>query len=335
MSFSSLGDMAQAFSLRHRNTLLKTQIQQLNTEIVSGQAADLADHLGGSYAGLTSIERDIRIIRGYEVNISEAKQLTDVMQVRMEQISEIASDFAGDLITATASGDVTTREALAAEAKVHFSTVVDILNSQSAGRSLFSGDTVDQPALTDSDAILAELDNVLIGSNSLVDVETRINLWFADPLGFEATAYTGSDDPIASFKMSENTSVSVDLRANSAEMKNILMSFAKASIVDSGSHGLSSDDQNLLRQTAAENMMTAQLDLVGQQAHLGLAQEQIAEWGVRTQTERIGLDYAKGALLAVDPYETATALEAAQFQLESLYTVTVRLSQLSLVNFLR
>jgi flagellar hook-associated protein 3 FlgL len=37
----------------------------------------------------------------------------------------------------------------------------------------------------------------------------------------------------------------------------------------------------------------------------------------------------------VDPYEAATKLEAAQSQLEALYTVTARLSRLNLVDFLR
>lgn len=335
MTFSSLGDMAQAFSLRQRNTQIKADIQRFNAELATGQASDLADHLGGSYSRLTSVERDIRILKGYEVSISEAEQLTDVMQVRLEQISQLSSDFAGNLITSVASGSAATRYALAEEAKVHFSTIVEVLNSQSAGRSLFSGDATDQPALLAPDAILTELENVLSGSTSLTEVESRINTWFADPLGFEAFAYLGGTSSISSFKMSETSSVGVDIRGNSNEIVGILKSFAKAAFSASDNLGLSPEDQNSLRTQSAKEMMSSQGNLVGLQAKLGLAQEQISAWGVRTQTERIGMDYAKGALLEVDPYKTATELQAAQFQLESLYTVTVRLSQLSLVNFLR
>jgi flagellar hook-associated protein 3 FlgL len=44
--------------------------------------------------------------------------------------------------------------------------------------------------------------------------------------------------------------------------------------------------------------------------------------------------FAKTGLLEIDPFEAATKLEEVQFQLQSLYSVTVRMSQLSLVKFL-
>lgn len=335
MTFNSLGDMAQAFSLRHRNTVLKLEIQNLNNELATGKASDLADHLGGSYARLTGVERDIRVLKGYEINITEARQFTDVMQARLEQISNISSDFAGGLIVAAASSDRATGQAMANEAKFHFSTIVDTLNSQSAGRSLFAGDATDQAALADPDLILAELDTVLAGAASLSELETRIDFWFNDPAGFDAFAYGGSTNPIAAFKMSDAASVPVDIRANATEIKDILKSLTKALVSNSSDYGLTFEDQNTLRKHAAEEMMTGQEKLIGLQSNLGLAQEQVEQWSVRTQTERIGLDYARGALIAIDPFQAATELEAARFQLESLYTVTARLSQLSLVNFLR
>jgi flagellar hook-associated protein 3 FlgL len=333
MTFSTLGDLAQAYALRHRNTAIKTDIQRLNQELATGQAADLAKHLGGSYAELSGIERNMRLLEGYSVNITEAKQLTDVMQIRLEQISTISTDFAGDLITSVSSGKVSIQDAFVNEAALHFQTVVETLNSQSAGRFLFSGDATNVPALVSSDAILTELNIVLTGATSRVDIEARIDSWFSDPTGFEAFAYTGGSDALGSFKMSETTRVSVDIRANSDAIKDLFASFAK--VIASDASTLDLEDQRQMRKQSATELMTAQEKLIGLQAELGLAQEQIENWGVQTATSRTGLDYAKGALLSVDPYERATELEAAQFQLESLYTITARLSRLSLVNFLR
>ena len=54
----------------------------------------------------------------------------------------------------------------------------------------------------------------------------------------------------------------------------------------------------------------------------------------RNAAEVTSLTMAKNTLLEADPFEAATKLEEAQFQLQSLYTVTVRSSELSLVNFL-
>jgi flagellar hook-associated protein 3 FlgL len=47
------------------------------------------------------------------------------------------------------------------------------------------------------------------------------------------------------------------------------------------------------------------------------------------------LEIARADLVAIDPFEAATRMEAAQTQLETLYSVTARLSRLSLVDFLR
>lgn len=333
MTFSTLGDLAQAFALRHRNTAVKTDIQRLNQELATGQAADLTKHLGGSYAELTGIERETRLLNAYAVNITEARNFTNVMQTRLEQVSTIASDFAGDLITSVSSGSLATQAAFVNEAELHFQTVVASLNSQSAGRFLFSGDATNTPALVNPDDILAELDTVLTGATTRADIENRVDLWFSDPLGFEAFAYTGSDTALGSFKMSETTRVSVDARANAESLKSVLAGFAKVIASDASTLGL--EDQKELRKNAATTLMTAQEELIGLQAELGLAQEQIETWSVHTEASRTALNYAKGALLSVDPYERATELEAAQFQLESLYTITARLSRLSLVNYLR
>ena len=333
MTFSALGDLAQAFALRHRNTAIKTDIQRINQELATGQAADLTKHLGGSYAELTGLERNMRLLDGYAVNIAEAQQLTDVMQTRLEQISTVALDFAGDLFTSLSSGSVSTQDAVENEARLHFTTLVETLNSQSAGRFLFSGDATNSPALAEAEDILTALTTALTGATTRADIEARIDQWFADPLGFDAIAYSGGTAPLGAFQMSETTRVSVDIRANAQPIKDMLASYAK--VMASGTGSLDLTDQKALREAAATGLMTAQEDLIGMQAKLGLAQEQIEQWSIRTKTARTALYYAKGALIAVDPYERATELEAAQFQRESLYTITARLSRLSLVNFIR
>ncbi len=46
------------------------------------------------------------------------------------------------------------------------------------------------------------------------------------------------------------------------------------------------------------------------------------------------MEIARTELIGADPYDTATEMEAVQGQLETLYTVTARLSRLSLADFL-
>ncbi len=81
-------------------------------------------------------------------------------------------------------------------------------------------------------------------------------------------------------------------------------------------------------------MLIAQDDVIALRADVGFVESRIEKVAARNAAEVTGLEFAKVALLEIDPYEAATRLEEAQFQLQSLYTVTVRMSQLSLVNFL-
>ncbi len=335
MAMNTLGDTARAFALRHQNTQLKQEIQTLNQELSTGRAADLADHLGGSYSRLTGIERDLRRLDGYRVSISEATQFTELMQARLGQINELSSGFARNAIAGDASNSAASAISLAEEGRVLFSTVVSMMNSEAAGRNLFSGDKTDANPLIEADAFLAELENVVAGSATAADIETALDAWFASPAGFDSFAYQGSTTSLAPLKMSDAAKVPLDVRADNQALKDILKGLAMAAMADAPGTSLPPGEKGGVFKRAGTALLTAETGLIGLQSKVGLAQEQIEGWSVRNQSEKIGLDTAKGALLSIDPYEAASQLEAAQFQLESLYTVTVRLSQLSLVNFLR
>jgi len=336
MAATTLGDLAQAFALRHRNTILREDIIRYNNELTTGMTTDVASHLGGSYARLTEIERGIRLVEGYRISITEAQQYADMVQERLEQIALTSQNFANNLLIADFSSAEATTVALSEAGRSNLAAIVDAMNSQSAGRSLFSGDATDRAGLVDSDAIFTEIrTNVIAAATNASEVETLLQAWFDDPAGFETFAYLGSNDDLASFRMSETASVTVNVKAKDEEIKAILLGTALASVADDATLGLDFEEQGRLLRRAAERLLSAQNDLITVQAGVGLAQERIEEWTVRVSTEKLSLDNAKGALLEIDPYEAATRLEAAQFQLESLYTITTRLSQLSLVNYLR
>ena len=104
----------------------------------------------------------------------------------------------------------------------------------------------------------------------------------------------------------------------------------------SGDDALTMDatERKALLQAAGDGMLQNQTDLTALRARVGYAEARIETVTIGNANEKLSLEYAKGALLGADPYDTATRLEEVQFQLQSLYAVTVKASQLSLVNFL-
>jgi len=334
MNFSSIGDLAQSFAQRHRNTIVKSEISKLTQEISSGLTSDIANHLGGSYSRLTSIESEIRLNEGYRVSIAEAAQFTDVLQASLGNIEEIVGQFSSDLLAANFSSSAAVNDTMADSGRIHFDAIVTSLNSQSAGRTLFSGDATDRAALESSEIILAEILSVVAGATSVSDIVTSLDDWFSDPAGFDTFAYLGSTTDLSPFQLSASTSATTNVRADDTALKDVLKSVAMAALVDDPSLGLTLVEQSDLIGYAATGLITSRDDVIALQARVGLTQETIDGWSARTSTERLGLDAAKGALLAIDPYESATKLEAASFQLESLYAITARTANLRLVNFL-
>jgi flagellar hook-associated protein 3 FlgL len=86
---------------------------------------------------------------------------------------------------------------------------------------------------------------------------------------------------------------------------------------------------------AATSLLQNDTDRAFLRGNLGFAQARIEQAQTRNESEIAALEIARSDLLSIDPYEAATRLEAAQTQLETLYSVTARLSRLRLVDFLR
>lgn len=335
MSMTSIGDLAQTFLLQRRSSALKTDIQRLSTELSSGQTADIADHLSGNFSRLSQIERDMRVLDGYRTTQSELTQLSDGMQNALEYVRTESLSLSQSLMVGAQGHIPASQETLAADARATLETVISTLNAQSAGRSPFAGDATDQIALASADVMLSALSTAVAGATDAATAIAAVDNWFADPTGFATVGYLGSTTPRAASRVSDTASVSIDPRADDPEIRDTLKSIAMAALTGEPGFPLSGSASSEVLRDAGTKLFGAQEGLVSVQSKLGFAQERLQDWTVRTNTEIASLEYAKGALVSVDPYETATKLEAAQFQLESLYSVTVRLSQLSLVNFLR
>ena len=148
---------------------------------------------------------------------------------------------------------------------------------------------------------------------------------------------TGTSVPRATCRLSwlaKAKPSSSSLRGDAPVIRDILKQTAIAALAADQDLGYSQTIQGALLVTAGENLMAVQGDLTGLRADLGYAETRLEESKTRLSAERTSFEMSRNELLGVDLYETATRLEAVQFQLESLYTATSRLSGLSLVRYL-
>ncbi|SPH19645.1 hypothetical protein ASD8599_00380 [Ascidiaceihabitans donghaensis] len=334
MNSVSIGDLAHSYLLQRRGSGLRAEMSKLNQELASGQIADIKSILAGNFSYLSDIETSMSHLNAYKTSSAEATQFTSAMQSALDVVQTQSTDLGTNILSVVAGGIDAVSRQVTVEAREQLGAIVNTLNTDLAGRSIFSGTASNQAPLASSTDILNSVRSVMAGQIGPTDKLAAVDAWFADPAGFDAVIYQGSSDAMAPFRLSEHEDLSLDVRANDEAIKDVIRNVAVAALADDAALGIDFTERAALLNDAGVGLMTNAADVTALRANIGFIEERIDDIATRNSIESTSLEYAKGALLSVDPYETATRLEEVQFQLQSLYTVTVRSSELTLVNFL-
>lgn len=332
----TLGDLAQSFQLRGQNTTLKTQLGTLAQELSTGVAADLGKRVSGDFVPLSSIERSLSTLSAYKTAGAEAALMTNAMQASLESLSGVASDLSPNLLLAGNSVGDTLVTTTGVDAQSKLEQAVAALNTTVAGRALFAGADTDQTALAPANDIIAGLKAATAGQTTADGVMAAAQAWFDTPGGgFESLIYGGSDTPAGPVRLAEGQSLTLDVSAADPALRDMLRGLATAALLADPTV-LAGDEAGraALAKKAGEHLLTAEGPLSTLRAEIGGAQNRIETIQAENASHASMLELARSELIGADPYETATELEAVQGQLETLYTVTARLSRLNLADFL-
>jgi flagellar hook-associated protein 3 FlgL len=334
MSAISIGDLAQSFMLRHRNSALKQDMLRLTQELSTGRVADLREALQGNYSYLTQIERSLDVLGGYQVATTEAKIFASHIQTTLGRFQDVGEELANSLVVNGGSTVGATSGDTSAEARTAVDILVGILNTKAAGRSIFGGTATDRAATETSQVLLSEIKNAMTGATTPSDMFVAAQAWFDDPAGFAAAFYKGGASDLSPVRLSESEQVAFDIRATDPKLKNMLLFASVAAVADDATFGLTTAEKAEVFSQAGTSLLGARDSIISLRSRVGFMEAQIDGAATRNAAEITVSEYEKTALLQVDPYDAATRLEEVQFQLQSLYSVTVRMSQLSLANFL-
>ncbi|MEY8842106.1 flagellin [Cribrihabitans sp. XS_ASV171] len=334
MTMTSVGDLARGLVLRTRSSEIRSDIDRLSQELSSGRVGDPSARLGGDYAHVTDIERGIARLDSFGVAGTEARLFADAMQTGLDRVAQGASALSATLMQAESAGMAGSHGIIANEARGALEGMISALNARVGGRSVFAGVSTDRTPLPSADDVLGSLREILAGSGSAAAAQQAAKAWFQDPTGF-GPLYRGSDTPIAPMQVSEREQVTLDLTAADTTLKEGIMAAALAALADDPGLGLSVEQRDRLARDLGASLANTNDRIIGLQAKVGAAQERIDQASARNAAARSGLEIARNELIGADPYETATRLQAAQSQLDALYSVTVRNARLSLVNYLK
>ena len=337
MANVSMGDMAQSFQLRRDTAQVRDDLMRATQELSTGVRADLGKAVKGDYGPVLAIDRQLSALSAYKTTATEAALFADTAQLALERVQSLGIELAPQLIGADLGGYDALEGVVAADAKAAFITTVEMFNSQTGGRGIFGGTATNRAALGDPQTMLSQLRDELEAKDAktAVDVERVVADWFKDAEGFKKLGYLGSDDPLTGFRVGEGTTVEVGIKADDATVVEQLKGLAMVALLAEGALEGNAAQQVELAKIAGTTILGNQTAFSALRADLGTAQARIEQASARNSSETSALQIARSDIVSADPYGTATELQNLEVQLETIYTLTARLSRLSLTDYLR
>ncbi len=336
MTITSIGDMAQHMMNTRRTTSVKQDLNRLAYELGSGRKADVAKALKGDFNMLAGVERQLTVLEGYDIAAKDASLFLETAQSTLDQIQTVTGDLGRDLLSASESGLSASVVSVAKTARNDFEAIVSALNGRVADRSLFAGTATDGAPLVDANSMMTQISAAVAGSATISDIVTAVDDYLMSAGGgFETGAYTGSLNDLAPMRLNDNQSADFNVRADSTELREAMRDSALAALALDPGLNLDLTEQKQLMEIAGERLLTGQDNLTSVRADIGFNQERVENAMAENSLSRSSMLMTQSDLLSADQTDVAGKLQAVQVQLEMVYTITARLSQLTLANYVR
>ncbi|MCF6273323.1 MAG: hypothetical protein L3J37_09080 [Rhodobacteraceae bacterium] len=334
--YTGVSNLATSMQMARTNTQAKLALNAAGQEVSSGRKSNLVKATGGDFGPLFALERNLAQLDLRANAIRDASAKAAATQLTMENIQSTLAGYGIELLAATDINSQPQAFAIANSARSALDRMVSAVNAQYAGQSLFSGAGVDGAAVIDAETMYNDITALTAAAPDSTTAIAAIDDYFFNPAGgFMTTGFTGSALDAPGAEVSDGEIINYSLRGDDLSIRNALRNVAMAAVAANGDHGGSNQDgMNMLRE-AALGAITTNDGLIDLRQGLGFVEKQVDNAAARNTAEASAFEINRNAILAADPYEAATRFQALQSQMEALYTITARLSNLRLQNYLR
>ncbi|MEL6958425.1 MAG: flagellin [Pseudomonadota bacterium] len=321
--------------MTRQTTSLKTELNTLVDELGTGQKSDLTQHLGARSTELLALDRKLNLTDRLSSGNLQTLRMLESVQTSLSRIDDLRSNTSLEMLAISDTSSVAQIENASRAARSAFDGTIATLNTRFGDQSLFAGQFTDGASLASSDIIFAELNTTIAGLTNAADVSSAIDNWFASGGGFDTVAYSGDPNGFVSRTISTGEDLSLDVRADDQAFRDVLAAFAKAALATGPGTSLSTESAADLQQISSTDLLSSTTGLTALQARVGASEARVESITARLGSERTAMSIARNDLISADPFETASRLEKLQLQLETQFTLTARLSRLSLTEYLR
>ena len=345
-----------------RNAVSKIQqeLTIMQKQATTGRLADVGLSLGLRTNQSISLRSETEsVARQLDTN-AIISQRYSIMQNSMDSLAATGDSLLSSLI-ANGTGDPGTHANID-QAKASLQQLVGSLNSSSGSRFLFSGAATDQKSIgfttaggdtadtyfdgsTAQDATATAFtaafgfsqDSASVADLTESDLEAFLDGTFEDLFATGAGGgwtqnWSSADDSTILNRISDSESIKTSYSANEEAFRNIAKAYVMLS--DLGAANMNDGARQLLTSRAIETLSKGLNQLTQLQAEIGGNQARLELADQTLDARKNVLTISISDLEEVDQYEASTRVTGLQTLLETSYTLTARISRLSLLNYL-
>lgn len=330
--------------MQAQNELLKSQ-----QEVTTGKYYDVGTELGSRTSMSLDLSREsLRLQALIETN-AIATQRLESAQEAMNQMATSAQSMMNGLVVVSGTADFNNLEVARKTASDSFDNFLAMANMSVSGEHLFAGINTDVEPLTGSDVFMADFDaafTTYFGFPSTDAVQTRaitsvqmedfirntIEPMFTGTGTEWDTNWSSASNDVMMSRVSTSETIATSTSVNSTGMRN----FALASVVSMGllTLNLEADVLNVVTKQAVEYTGKAISGVDAQRTQLGLSQERLKKANASLEIQQDIIETNFSSMVEVDVYEASTKVNSLLSLVEASYTLTAKIQQLSLVNYL-
>ena len=348
---TSVSTLAAHLQLNSSVRSLQRSLMEAQKELSTGRKADLVAALRDRAAEDVDLRNALN-------EVSEFKSTTRLVASRMDTMQTALSgmrDMAGQMRnTALTSRDAVSREYLQEAAATAIDRVNSFLNAQIAGRTLFAGIQTDTAPMQEANTVnggtglspqqavnqvianlgpIADAASALAVANGPDGVGALFDDSNSDPnLRYSTTFYNGAATGATTARLDRGYEIGYGVRADDPAIRELLQGLYMLASVPFGS--VPEDAFIAWQDEAVAHINAGFQGVIDLSAELGYKQSVVNDAITQHEAAIVQLNNEVATLEAADPFETALRLSQLQTQLEATFSLTARMSQLSLTKFL-
>jgi flagellar hook-associated protein 3 FlgL len=351
MKTSFVSNMSLQNSMRLTVAKAQKEMLQLQEETVTGRHSDVGAVLGAKTARTLNLHRDLQRMESLKSTNALTTQRLSASQLALGQMSGAAND-AMEVLIALSGITSADQLALAQESIGNaLSTFTAAANTSFSGEYLFAGINSDvmpfrdyfqtSPASPAKIAFDTEFASFMTanGYSSTEEITPAamesfiadLEASFMDDSYWEANWSNASDENMQS-RVSAAETVQSSTNTNAEGMRRMALGLVLGQ--ELLALGVSEQTRKTVSDAAIDNMGRAISGVDGERSKLGISEARVTQANVSLNAQITILSASIQDMEGIDTYEAATRVTTLESQLSLAYTLTSRIQNLSLLNYL-